>query len=70
MQDKTVVTTAPPPPSEVKIRTMRSDIDSMMKSGGGAPSYQNVSISGLSLEEKFKPPTTFIRPRFRQVVES
>jgi hypothetical protein len=61
MQDKTVITTAPPPPSEVKVRTMRSDIDSMMKSGGGAPSYQNVSISGLSLEEKFKPPTTFVQ---------
>jgi hypothetical protein len=60
MEDKTVVTTAPPPPSEVKVRTMRSDIDSMMKSGGGAPSYQNVSISGLSLEEKFKP-TTFVQ---------
>ena len=60
MEDKTVVTTAPPPPSEVKVRTMRSDIDSMMKSGGGAPSYQNVSVSGLSLDEKFKPPTNFV----------
>jgi len=60
MEDKTVITTAPPPPSEVKVRTMRSDIESMMKSGGGAPSYQNVSISGLSLEEKFKPPTNFV----------
>jgi hypothetical protein len=61
MEDKTVVTTAPPPPSEVKVRTMRSDIDSMMKSGGGAPTYQNVSISGLSLDEKFKAPTTFVQ---------
>jgi hypothetical protein len=61
MEDKTVITTAPPPPSEVKIRTMRSDIDSMMKSGGGAPSYRNVSITGLSLDEKFKVPTTFIQ---------
>jgi hypothetical protein len=60
MEDKTVITTAPPPPSEIKVRTMRSDIDSMMKSGGGAPSYQNVAVSGLSLEEKFKPPTNFV----------
>lgn len=42
------------------MRTMRSDIDSMMKSGGGAPSFQNVAISGLSLDEKFKPPTNFV----------
>jgi hypothetical protein len=61
MEDKTVITTAPPPPSEVKIRTMRSDIDSMMKSGGGAPTYRNVSITGLSLDEKFKVPTTFVQ---------
>jgi hypothetical protein len=60
MEDKTVVTTAPPPPSEVKIRTMRSDIDSMMQSGGGAPSFRNVSVSGLSMEKKFKAPT-FVR---------
>ena len=61
MEDKTVITTAPPPPSEVKVRTMRSDINSMMKSGGGAPSYQNVAVTGLSLEEKFKAPTTFVQ---------
>lgn len=55
MADKTVITTAPPPPSEVKIRTMHSDIDSMMKSGGGAPSFQNVAVLGLSMEKNFKP---------------
>ena len=60
MEDKTVVTTPPPPPSEVKIRTMRSDIESMMRSGGGAPSFQNVSVTGLSMEKEFKPPTTFV----------
>ena len=32
----------------------------IMKSGGGAPSYQNVSVTGLSLEEKFKAPTNFV----------
>ena len=60
MEGKTVVTTAPPPPSEVKIRTMRSDIESMMQSGGGAPSYRNVSVSGLSLDKEFKAPTNFV----------
>jgi cobalamin biosynthesis Mg chelatase CobN len=61
MADKTVIATAPPPPSEVKIRTMRSDIDSMMKSGGGAPSFQNVSVQGLSLDTKRKSPVTSVR---------
>jgi hypothetical protein len=60
MEDKTVVNTPPPPPSEVKIRTMRSDIESMMQSGGGAPSYQAVPVSGLSLDKNFKPPTNFV----------
>jgi hypothetical protein len=60
MEDKTVVTTAPPPPSEVKIRTMYSDIDSMMQSGGGAPSYQTVAVSGLSMEKKFKGQLNFV----------
>ena len=43
--------TAPPPPPEVKIRTMRSDVESMAKTGGGLPQFQNVKVSGLS-EEK------------------
>ncbi len=51
MEDKTVVTTAPPPPSEVKIRTMRSDLESMRKSGGGPAKFQNVVVSGLSIEK-------------------
>jgi len=53
--DKTVVNTPPPPPLEIKIRTMRSDIDSMMKSGGGAPVFQDVAVSGLSMEKEYIP---------------
>ena len=45
----------PPPPAEVKIRTMRSDIASMMRSGGGSPSFQSVSVSGLSMERGYRP---------------
>lgn len=41
------LSTAPPPPSEVKVRTMRSDLESMAKSGGGMPSFTNVKVSGL-----------------------
>ena len=48
-----VLTSAPPPPAAaVKIRTMRSDVESMMRSGGGAPSFQNVAVSGLTLERE------------------
>jgi hypothetical protein len=32
----------------VKVRTMRSDLDAMAKSGGGLPRFQNVKITGLS----------------------
>lgn len=39
---------APPPPSEVKVRTMRSDLASMAKSGGGLPQFENVKVSGLA----------------------
>lgn len=48
-----VLTSAPPPPAaQVKIRTMRSDIESMMRSGGGVASFQNVAVSGLTLERE------------------
>jgi hypothetical protein len=49
---KVLTSAPPPPPAEVKIRTMRSDIASMTRSGGGAPSFQNVAVSGLSLERE------------------
>jgi hypothetical protein len=32
----------PAPPPEVKVRTFKSDLESMMQSGGGAPQYQSV----------------------------
>jgi hypothetical protein len=52
---KVMTKAPPPPPSEVKIRTMRSDIDSMMRSGGGgSPSFQNVAVSGLTMEKEYK----------------
>lgn len=46
------LTTAPPPPPEVKVRTMKSDLASMAKSGGGLPQFQNVKVSGLSVEQE------------------
>ena len=48
--NKVLANTPPPPPPEVKIRTMRSDIESMMESGGGAPAFRDVAVSGLSME--------------------
>jgi hypothetical protein len=43
--------TAPPPPSEVKVRTMQSDLAAMAKSGGGVPRFENVKVEGLSMEK-------------------
>ena len=40
-----VLTSAPPPPQEVKVRTLRSDLASIAESGGGLPKYQNVKIA-------------------------
>lgn len=45
----------PAPPPEVKVRTFKSDVESMMQSGGGAPQYQNVrgptaAVSGSRTE--------------------
>jgi len=42
----------PPPPAEVKVRTMQSDLESMAKSGGGLPQFQNVSVAGLQVERE------------------
>jgi hypothetical protein len=41
----------PPPPSQVRVRTFRSDIESMMKSGGMQPQFQNVAAPTILKEE-------------------
>jgi hypothetical protein len=40
------LTGAPPPPQEVKVRTMASDLASVAASGGGSPQFQNLKIEG------------------------
>lgn len=58
MEDRTVVRNqAPPPPSEVRVRTMRSDLASMAQSGGGMPRFENVAIDGLSVEKEYGTPS-------------
>ncbi len=37
----------PPPPPEVKVRTLRSDLESMAKSGGAAPQFESVKAPSL-----------------------
>jgi len=43
--EKEVVSGVPPPPQEVKVRTLKSDLESMAKSGGGLPQFQSVPVS-------------------------
>jgi len=43
-----VLPTAPPPPQEVKVRTLKSDLASVAASGGGSPRYANVKIEQKS----------------------
>jgi hypothetical protein len=45
-----VLPTAPPPPEEVKVRTLKSDLASITASGGGLPKYQNVKIAQTSAQ--------------------
>ena len=45
------LTGAPPPPQEVKVRTMASDLATMAASGGGLPRYQNVKIAGVAASQ-------------------
>lgn len=42
----------PPPPAEVKVRTMKSDIASMQQSGGGLPQFQTVTVAGLAIQRE------------------
>jgi hypothetical protein len=54
--DERSAMSAPPPPTEVKIRTMKSDIAGLAASGGGLPRFQNIKVSGLSLEKGIDTP--------------
>jgi hypothetical protein len=36
----------PPPPAEVKVRTMRSDVEGIVKMGGGLPQFRTVAVEG------------------------
>jgi len=47
-----VLPTAPPPPEEVKVRTLKSDLASIAASGGGLPRYQNVKIAAAKGKTK------------------
>lgn len=39
-----VFPSAPPPPKEVKVRTLKSDLASIAATGGGLPRYTNMNI--------------------------
>ncbi len=47
-----VLPTAPPPPQEVKVRTLKSDLVSIAQSGGGLPRYANVKIAAKTAPDK------------------
>jgi len=53
---ETPAASAPPPPSEVKVRTMRSDLASMARTGGGLPRFENVKVEGLSAQLRASQP--------------
>lgn len=40
----------PPPPPEVRIRTMKSDLESIRQSGGGAPQFRTIRAPSLVFE--------------------
>jgi hypothetical protein len=46
-----VLPSAPPPPQEVKVRTLKSDLESVAASGGGLPRYANVHISRTEADQ-------------------
>jgi flagellar basal body-associated protein FliL len=53
MADNQVVSSnVPPSPPEVKIRTMKSDLESMAQSGGGAPQYKTIRAPSLVFERE------------------
>ncbi len=48
-KDPTLTPNIPPPPAEVKVRTMHSDIEGVANAGGGAPQFRTVSVEGMGL---------------------
>lgn len=48
-ENTTIVSNVPPPPSEVKVRTMRSDIEGVAQAGGGLPQFKTVPVEGKGL---------------------
>jgi hypothetical protein len=52
MADNESLISAPPPPPEVKVRTMQADLATMAKSGGGLPRFENVKVAGWTPERK------------------
>ena len=57
----TTVVTAPPPPSEVKIRTMKSDLAMLAASGGGLPHYANIKVDKLTTARNEAPAENPVR---------
>lgn len=51
-QSADVLSGAPPPPTEVKVRTMHSDLESIAKTGGDLPKFQNIKVQGLSSQKQ------------------
>ena len=47
--NETLAQSVPPPPAEVKVRTMKSDIEGIAKSGGGSPQFRTVAVEGRGL---------------------
>jgi hypothetical protein len=41
----------PPPPAEVKVRTMRSDVEGVAKTGGGAPEFKMVPVEAADFSK-------------------
>jgi hypothetical protein len=67
-QSQGTVTTAPPPPIEVKIRTMSGDIAMMAASGGGLPQFENVKVSGISARAPAVAPAGQVQGASSQVI--
>jgi hypothetical protein len=49
IKDPTPSSSVPPPPAEVKVRTMKSDIEGVAQAGGGMPQFKTVAVEGMGL---------------------